>query len=90
LDLSDPVLGNPGTLYPTGLGFRGFDLITNPILPDTILWSGNSVVIVQSNTATIMDQLRVIVAVPEPGTIWLSLLAGGGLFFSRFRARRRQ
>lgn len=91
LDLSDPVLGNPGTLYPTGLEFRGFDLITNPILPDSILWSGNSLaVIVQSNTQTVMDQLRVIVAVPAPATIWLMVLAVGGLFFSRSRAHRHQ
>ena len=87
LDASDPVVGNPGTLYPTGLGFRGFDLTTSPVLPDTIFWSGNSLVIVQSNTQTIMDQLRVIV-VPVPGTLWLAAVAFCGLFFSRYRARR--
>jgi len=98
LDASDAILGNPGTLYPTGLASRGFDLTTIPILPDAILWSGDQTVFVRSNSLGTQDQLRVIVAeavletraVPAPATVWLAAIAGVGLIFGRYRSRRRQ
>jgi len=92
LNASDAVLGDPGTLYPTGLDFRGFELTTFPILPDAILWSGDRTVFVRSNSRRLVDQLRIVTAVPVPvpGTIWLAIIAGAGLIFSRYRSLRRQ
>jgi hypothetical protein len=71
LDASDIALGNPGTSYPAGLANRGLELPFT-ITPDAVFWSGNQVFFqVESNTAAVLDQLRVLTAVPEPSTILL-------------------
>ncbi len=79
-----------GTLYPTGLVNRGLELPFS-ITPDSVFWAGNQVSIsVLSNTALVLDQLRVITAVPEPST--LSLAAGaaiGASLLLRYRRRVR-
>jgi hypothetical protein len=87
LDSTDAILGHAGTSYPTGLAFRGFD-VTYPTLPDTIFWSGNQVTIsVQSNAQLVMDQLRIVVSIPEPSTLLLGGLGVVGLLAIRRRAR---
>jgi hypothetical protein len=75
LDATDGTLGNPTTSYPTGLTNRGLEL-PFPITPDAVFWSGNQVFFqVESNTAAILDQLRVITSVPEPSTFLLLALS---------------
>jgi hypothetical protein len=75
LDATDGTLGNPTTSYPTGLTNRGLEL-PFPITPDAVFWSGNQVFFqVESNTAAILDQLRVITSVPEPSTLLLLALS---------------
>jgi hypothetical protein len=74
LDSSDPTLGNPTTSYPTGLANRGLEL-PFPVTPDAVFWSGNQVFFqVETNTAAVLDQLRVLTSVPEPATLILALL----------------
>lgn len=85
LDASDPILGNPGTAYPTGLAFRGLE-IPYLLLADVVFWSGNQVFVsIQSTTADVLDQVRVITAVPEPATIWLAVVAGPAALLLRRR-----
>lgn len=87
LDATDLTLGNPGTTYPTGLDFRGLEM-PYTITPDSVFWAGNQVFVgVASTTALILDQMRVITQVPEPGSITLSVL--GVLGFAAFCWRRR-
>jgi hypothetical protein len=75
LDATDNTLGNPSTSYPTGLTNRGLEL-PFPITPDAVFWSGNQVFFqVETNTAAILDQLRVITSVPEPSTFLLLALS---------------
>lgn len=75
LNISDLLLGNPGTTYPTDLAFRGLEVPYN-FLNDVVLWSGNQVTFTgKSTTALVIDQIRVITAVPEPSTLTLGVLA---------------
>lgn len=74
LDATDATLGNLSTFYPTGLPNRGLEL-PSAITPDAVFWSGNQVFFqVESNTAAVLDQLRVITSVPEPSTLVLVAL----------------
>ncbi len=93
LDATDLTLGAAGTLYPTGLDFRGLEM-PYTITPDSVFWAGNQVfVAVASTTALVLDQLRVItrptVPVPEPGSITLSVLGALGLAVMCWRKRRK-
>jgi len=93
LDATDLTLGAPGTLYPTGLEFRGLEM-PYTITPDSVFWAGNQVyVAVASTTALILDQMRVIteatIPVPEPGSITLSVLGAVGLAVMCWRKRRK-
>jgi hypothetical protein len=89
LNASDPILGNPTTSYPTGLTNRGLEL-PFPVTPDAIFWSGNQVFFqVETNTAAVLDQLRVLTSVPEPTTIVLGLLAACGALALRKRKHER-
>jgi hypothetical protein len=88
LDASDPILGNnPGTSYPTGLEYRGLE-IPYLLLSDVVFWSGNQVFIsVKTTTAAVLDQIRIITAVPEPSTICLALAAAPLALLLRKRRR---
>lgn len=93
LDATDLSLGNPGTLYPTGLEFRGLEM-PYTITPDSVFWAGNQVfVAVASTTALVLDQMRVIttatIPVPEPASITLSAFAAAGLALACWRKRRK-
>jgi hypothetical protein len=88
LDATDALLGNGGTSYPTGLDFRGLE-IPYLLLADVVFWSGNQVfLLVKTDTALVLDQVRVITAVPEPATIWLAIAAGPIALLARRRWRR--
>lgn len=75
LDQSDPTAGAFGTLYPTGYPFRG--LITAPSSFVTV--SGNTLTF-DLNTLDpvyVVAQVRVLTAVPAPGSAALLAIAGG-------------
>lgn len=75
LDTSDPIVGNPGTTYPTGLAYRGLE-VPYTFLNDVVFWNGNQVTVTgKSTTALVIDQIRVITAVPEPSTFVLAAMA---------------
>jgi hypothetical protein len=88
LNATDALLGNPTTAYPTGVANRGLE-IPFVITPDSIFWSGNMIFIsFVSNTAAVLDQMRILVAIPEPSTLVLGLSAAASLLlFSRARRR---
>jgi hypothetical protein len=87
LDATDALLGNAGTLYPTGVANRGME-IPYAITPDVIGWNANYIAIAfQSNAAAVTDQMRILAVVPEPTSA--ALLALGGLGLVYLAARRR-
>jgi hypothetical protein len=77
LDLSDSVLGAPGTTYPTGNADRGLELSANQ---DFVTLSNNmETLTVHFFTHGDIDEVRVITAaVPEPSSI---VLAACGILF---------
>jgi hypothetical protein len=88
LDATDVLLGNPTTAYPTGLAFRSPEL-TFPITPDSIVWTANSITLVfVSSTAEVVDQLRILTIIPEPGTLSLALIGLASLCFAYRRQKR--
>jgi len=89
LNASDPILGNPGTTYPTGLDYRGLEL-PYLFLNDVVFWNGNEVTITgKSVTALVIDQIRVITAVPEPSSLALAGIALPIAWLVRRRCHRR-
>ena len=68
LDISDPVLGAPGTLYPTDVFGRSMNFSTQK---DFLIWQiDNRTVMIQTATRDHADQVRIITkGTPPPGTI---------------------
>ena len=92
LDATDSILGHPGTLYPTGLAFRGLEL-PYAITPDAVTLGPSYLTIsFVSNTMAVMDQMCVITLanVPEPSSICLAGIGAAlfGLFARRKLSRR--
>ena len=89
LNLSDSVLGAPGTLYQTGDMSRGLEL--GPDKDYVTLSSDLKTLTVQFDTHANLDELRVVTAAavvtPEPSSI---VIAGGGLLFLSLAFRWRQ
>ncbi len=91
LDASDPILGNAGTIYPTGLQLRGTtsdptegnDKVTVGFFNDVT----SRTLIINMQVGAVLDQIRVITAVPEPSGIVLAAMALGSL--ALFARRRR-
>jgi hypothetical protein len=83
LDSSD-YLGAAGTTYPTGISFRG--TTGNLEGNDSLLWSQFFVVSGLQSVTVEVDQIRVIVAVPEPASI--ALFTAGILAIAALRRRR--
>lgn len=83
LNVSDPIAGAFGTIYPTGFPFRGINSTA----------ANSSIVSISGNTLTFnlgilpgvidLDQIRVYTRVPTPGS--LALLGAGGLLAGRRR-----
>ncbi|MBX7075326.1 MAG: hypothetical protein K1X71_19465 [Pirellulales bacterium] len=89
LDATDASLGNPGTLYPTGLAYRGAEFAF-PITPDTLFWNANLLnILFNSSAAAVMDQVRIIVAVPEPSMFVLGMTGALGFVLCVHNRRRR-
>jgi hypothetical protein len=76
LSASDSIVGLPGTTYPTGDGSRGLGLLPQDII--NITADQLSVTLAVAAGAGI-DQVRVIVAVPEPNSVALLALTVIGL-----------
>jgi plastocyanin len=68
LDISDPILGAPGTLYPTDVFGRSMNFSTQK---DFLIWViDNRTVMIQTATRQHADQIRIITkGTPPPGTI---------------------
>lgn len=84
LNATDGLLGLGGTSYPTGVGARGQES------PDTTSWNvvGNELTL-HHVTFGVVNEIRVLTAVPEPALYQLSaLLTLGGLGLLRLRRRR--
>ncbi len=78
---SDPILGNPGTIYTTGVpndAQRGAELIECPIE----LSADRHTVYVCTLSFLERDQIRIITEVPEP-TSWALLLLSTAAFMRR-------
>ncbi len=85
LDASD-YLGAPGTTYPTGAAYRGMTGFNEGA---DQLNSGQFAALSGAQSVTVeVDQIRLILAVPEPGSITLTAAALPALLFS-FRRRNR-
>jgi hypothetical protein len=74
LDLSDPTAGASGTTYPTGYPWRG--LFTAPtsfvtVLGNTLTFDLNTI-----HPVYVIDQVRVLTAIPAPGSVALLTIAG--------------
>jgi len=77
LNVSDPILGAPGTAYPTGDSERGLEL--KPDQDFVSLSSDMRTLTVHYFTHGNIDELRVLTAVtPEPSSL---VIAGGGMLF---------
>jgi uncharacterized protein (TIGR03382 family) len=85
LSSSDPIMGSPGTTYPTGYPFR--DISVNPSNGFSI--SGNVLTFnflnFSSAQVPFVAQLRVLTQVPAPGSVAFAGLAG----LATLRRRRR-
>lgn len=88
LDASDAILGNPGTLYPTGVAHRGLDF-SLPIFPDLLFFDGSQLLATVFRTGTVVDQIRVITLVPEPSTFALAGLGLAGMALVAMRRRKK-
>lgn len=90
LDATDAVLGNGGTVYPTGYAQRGLEFTPLAILtPDLLFLSGNMLNLsLLLNTSIRVDQIRVITAaIPEPSSLLLAALGGMGCVVALRRRR---
>lgn len=84
LDASDSVVGNPGTVYPTGVVGRGLDF---GVLDLVRVLDDRRTLLIGALEDINFDQVRIITAVPEPSTFALCGLALAGLTWV---ARRRR
>lgn len=75
LDLSDATAGAFGTVYPTGYPWRG--LPTAPTSFVTVLGNTLSFDLNTIHPVYIIDQVRVLTAIPTPGSLALLTFAGG-------------
>lgn len=87
LDNSDAILGNGGTAYPSGLQYRGLDFSLQ-IYPDFLFFNGSQLIVSVFRTARVIDQVRIITAVPEPSSMVLGLLGAVGLGMMVYRRKQ--
>lgn len=98
MDLSDPIFGNPGTVYATGVNNRGLELTGSASTRDRISLSGPNTLNVDLYSTGSLDEIRVLTACDKgPVIAETSVLAGsslvaiaavgGGLYLNRRRRR---
>ena len=76
LSATDGILGAPSTTYPTNSAFRGLEFGTGSAV-DILYFNGDrDITEISFTSLTGVDQVRVITAVPVPGTV---LLLGCGI-----------
>jgi hypothetical protein len=85
LDASD-YLGAPGTTYPTGETYRGMTGFNEGA--DQINWSQFYAFSGTQSVTVEVDQIRIILAVPEPGSIALTSATLSALLFFVRRSNR--
>jgi hypothetical protein len=87
LDGTDPAVGAPGTAYPAGLTTRGIEF--DALGTDSMTLSADRRTLsFDLFASTSVDQFRIVVATPEPGSVAAWGLAVGGVVAVR-RLRRR-
>lgn len=86
LRLTDPDLGNPGTLYSQSDNYRGYELDTQDV-EQFSLSSDMHTLDFYCRTTNAVDELRIVTVVPEPAS--MSVLGAGfaALMFSRMRRK---
>ncbi len=87
LRLSDDELGVPTTQYSQSDNYRGYELDTQDVEQFEVLSDGVTLRF-YARTTDVVDELRIITAIPEPGT--LTVLGAGLMSLMAVRARRRQ
>ncbi len=85
LDASD-ILGAPATTYPTGTTFRGMTGTSEGV--DSLTWSQYFAMSGTHNVTVEVDQLRIILKVPEPASV-VSIISAVSLLLA-FAALRRK
>jgi hypothetical protein len=85
LDFSDATLGNAGTIYPTGLGNRGFAQAQSGLLDTARLLDAYTISLTMGES---IDQIRVLTqGVPTPGPLAAIGVAALSLAHRRRRTR---
>ena len=89
LDASDAIVGNPSTIYPTGLQYRGAtvdplegtDKVEIGVPGDIGVGYSRTVTALSLEVGAVLDEVRIITApVPEPASAALALAAAVALF----------
>ncbi|MFN7015707.1 MAG: PEP-CTERM sorting domain-containing protein [Fimbriimonadales bacterium] len=82
LRLTDPILGNPGTLYSQSDNYRGYELDTQDV-EQFSLSNDMHTLNFYCRTTNAVDELRIVTVVPEPATVSMLCAGIAALMFRR-------